>query len=618
MEKFILLFLISISFVTSAENQPLCIPKENFCKRCNQLTNLCISCEYDVLKPDKLGGCTGKGKCSIGKNYCEECDEEEGECKKCSSEYFPDENGGCSYSPNCEVSYLGKCIKCAVDFILVGDKNSIQMCKSINSEEFLNCEKIDYTNGQCLQCEEDYYLTTGDKKCIKTKNCHESIYGKCIVCKDGYYLDHKDKNKCKSTADLDSDSSLVNCLETEDGKTCTKCRDGYYFLAGDKTKCFSINYCSENGPDYCEKCADDYNLTPNKLACVSTKHCLNGDKDSGVCLSCDFGYYLDLSSRKCKSNTDPEDDLYKCLRFDEKCLQCDMSYYLSEDNKCTNSDQCEKGEGGKCTKCKSGYHLGKKDSRCSNVKKCVRSFLSGSCDECDEGYYLKKYPAPAECKPAEDVFENCLESNYFDKFCTKCREGYYLWLDDNLCRDNTNITSQFYNCELVLKAGERCDRCVKGFYVSKNDGKCSDVEFCGVAEEGKCLKCKDGYCLDKGTNTCVKNTVINEEKKFLYNCLVSNKKGSKCAECAGNYTLTEDGFCYNDFQCEDLNDDGVCEKCIEKTEDGKYLCVNEDYGCVETSENKHCLKCDDVNDFEKCSKCVKGYKPNKDGVCKKE
>ena len=37
--------------------------------------------------------------------------------------YYPDENGGCSYTKNCEVSYKGNCIKCKEDFILIGKTN---------------------------------------------------------------------------------------------------------------------------------------------------------------------------------------------------------------------------------------------------------------------------------------------------------------------------------------------------------------------------------------------------------------------------------------------------------------------------------------------------------------
>ena len=43
--------------------------------------------------------------------------------KICEEDYFPNENGGCSYSNNYEISEKGKCIKCKNDFILIGEDN---------------------------------------------------------------------------------------------------------------------------------------------------------------------------------------------------------------------------------------------------------------------------------------------------------------------------------------------------------------------------------------------------------------------------------------------------------------------------------------------------------------
>ena len=73
------LFLI---FITISLSSPICVIDKNFCLDCNSMTNLCIKCKYDVLKPDNEGGCLGNNLCVLGKNYCDECDYEGKICTK--------------------------------------------------------------------------------------------------------------------------------------------------------------------------------------------------------------------------------------------------------------------------------------------------------------------------------------------------------------------------------------------------------------------------------------------------------------------------------------------------------------------------------------------------------
>ena len=52
------------------------------------------------------GGYEGAKTCLLGNNYCKEYDEDSKLCKACEDVYFPYENGGCSYTNNCEISDL--------------------------------------------------------------------------------------------------------------------------------------------------------------------------------------------------------------------------------------------------------------------------------------------------------------------------------------------------------------------------------------------------------------------------------------------------------------------------------------------------------------------------------
>ena len=61
------------------------------------------------------------------------------------------------------------------------------------------------------------------------------------------------------------------------------------------------------------------------------------DKDTGLCLECVQGYYLDYKDSKCKSNQN-DDEFKYCKIADEVCIACIDKYYLGEDSKCSNDD----------------------------------------------------------------------------------------------------------------------------------------------------------------------------------------------------------------------------------------------------------------------------------------
>ena len=42
----------------------------------------------------------------IGKDHCKECDINNKLCENCEDGYIPDKNGGCTYTNNCQISYM--------------------------------------------------------------------------------------------------------------------------------------------------------------------------------------------------------------------------------------------------------------------------------------------------------------------------------------------------------------------------------------------------------------------------------------------------------------------------------------------------------------------------------
>ena len=599
--KFIFILFLKISLSSST-----CIDGKNHCTKCNPITKLCIKCDLNIYSPDENGGCKNANKCEIGKNQCDECNENGELCKKCVEGYFTDENGGCSYTNNCEISYKGKCLKCKEDYILIGQEdiynnNAIKICKSLNFGDLKHCEEINQLTGLCQKCKEGYYLNNGDKKCISTKNCYESVYDVCTKCNNNYYLDKKD-NQCKNQAGV-----FEYCQVSVDGKTCDICDDNYYF--DENGKCISINFCKTPiNLNNCEKCIDGYFPSEYKSSCVSTENCLYGDKDIGICKTCKDNYYLDYKDGKCKSNQEDNDFKYCTFVYNNKCLKCSFGHELGEDNKCSSTKYCAESNNGICISCTDNYYLGL-DFNCFNVEYCIYS-NSYICIECKDNYYYDR--KEKKCKIGENNFKNCKSGD--SSFCESCKDDFYLNKTDNLCYSNKNY-GRYYKCSETDINSEECTDCVEGYYLGYEDNKCSLIEGCALSEnENKCLKCGQYYCLDSKTGQCKDNDIIeDEDKKYYFRCNKTDEKGTKCEVCSDeNLLLDENGLCIDYEHCLEKNEDGTCKKCQDNKE-GTY-CLNKYFGCVNISYKNNCLECDNLFYFLYCTKCIDGYTLN-NGNC---
>ena len=602
------LFFLSVVFQLIL-SVPYCEERKNHCSRCNTITKLCIKCENDIYTPDENGGCKNAQKCVLGENYCMECNEDGKLCEKCEDGYFPDQNGGCSYSDFCEISLEGKCLKCIDEFILIGETfyfgDGLKICKSLNSEDLKNCDRINEEKGNCLSCKEGFYLNSGDKKCSKTINCYESTFGICKKCNIGYYLNKKE-DKCEK-----ENNNFKNCRETTNNQTCDICEENYYF--DENQKCVSINYCNridEYGE--CEKCKEGYYLTSFGDSCTPDENCFYGDKDLGICISCEEKYYIDFKDGKCKSNEEENDFKYCLISDDGICKQCFYGYYLSEDLKCSSTPNCAESTKGLCELCSNNYHLGL-DNKCTNIEHCIYSNSYNDCIECEDGFYFEKNNKT--CKISENIFKNC-KSGYEDKFCEKCKDDFYLNKYDNLCYSNEE-ENEFYKCIESDTNGTFCEKCLEGYYLGYKDNKCSKIKGCDISEnENKCIECDEYYCLDAKTGKCMYNDEIeSEEKKFYYRCIKSNEEGEGCEKCVEGYELIN-GICVDNEHCEEKNEEEKCSKCLN--DDVDVYCLNDIFGCINIYFDNNCLECNDLLDFDSCTKCKDGFILNEFNICVKE
>ena len=598
---FKLFLLLCLSFQIKHILTANCAEGENFCIKCNHEEDTCLKCQYNIFKLDENNGvCIGAQACNPGENHCEQCNAQSSLCQKCDSGYYPDSNGACSYTDNCEISYRGECLKCSDDFYLVG--STLKICKYKYLDDLKNCKTVNSDDGLCEECEEGYFLNSIDKKCVNTKNCAESILGVCKTCNSGFYLDKTD-DLCKQQTE-----NFPKCVESLDGEKCSECEEGYYLIEKEG-KCAYTNFCSKTKNYYfCEECENGYYLSKDGYSCTQEKNCYYGDKETGKCTNCDDGFYLDRNDNHCKSNLE-DNDLKFCKFFKDVCTECEYQYFLDAEKKCANSQKCAKSNNNKCIQCEENYYLGT-DNKCSEFEHCGDSPYYFLCDKCADNYYFNELNKT--CDLAVNQFENCEKSDTNNTYCKLCNKGYYF--KGNKCISNQDESKDFYKCEKLDDSETYCIRCEEGYYLNSKDKKCSLIENCAISEnENKCTECDEYYCFDFNKYICIDkySPPETEDKKIYFMCNKTNDEGTECAECENEKLELINGICVNKYECEE-EVDGQCVKCKDKSEYGFNMCLNDWYGCVEMNVD-NCLICNGVFDYDTCDKCKDGYELTEEG-----
>ena len=398
---------------------------------CKQTVNgeKCDICD-DGLYFDENGLCTFSNFCSESLN---------GNCKKCIKDYYLANNYFCSNEENCYNADkdTGICLLCNEHYFL-DDKD--YKCKSnLDDNEFKYCREL--KNNICIKCDSSYYMGK-DNKCSKTKNCEESENGKCILCSENYYLTYD--GFCSNVEHCIYTSYNGECRECEDDyyyslrykycieanvsnifygckfanifeEYCLECKDNFYFNYN-KSLCFDNSqegplykcaYSDDNG-ELCEVCIDNYYLGSEDQKCSLIENCKKSENVS-VCLECDDYFCLDVKNQRCIDNNFLEDDNIKiyfaCKRTNEKgtgCEECIEGYKINEEGYCIDVENCEvRQEDEKCLKCKN-----KVDSNGNIINYCANDIFG--------------------C--VEIKYSNCLKCNNLTKIyaCTECKEGYNL------------------------------------------------------------------------------------------------------------------------------------------------------------------------------------------------
>ena len=506
-----------------------------------------------------------------------------------------------------------------------------------------------YTYGQCLVCEQDYFLS--ETTCVKE-------------CEEGFYENTESKTcePCKE-----------NCKACDDPDTCTSCTSDKFLYKGNcVVTCPSYTYPVEgkcepctndcevcSGVDTCSKCKTYflYNqkcvetcpektfTTTNPNACKNCGENCAKCTSASSCTICDSGYYLlngacvtdcPLGKFKCDKTGKCQDCPAECLECENKetCTVCANEYNL-HNKKCI-------------TDCPSGYVP--KNNVCipcgGNCKICNPENTT-ICYECDNTHFLKNSKCVTDCgdeyyadnsRHCKKCLENCLDCENAET-CKECKANFFNFKGEqciNVCPDgwagkdkncvpceassncktcDANNLSTCITCfeEDFMNDGICVEVCPKGTYTDgKTCKKCH--ETCETCNNGNsCITCKSGLLLKNGQ--CVTDcgdgytdNSVNCTPCTVDDCQVCNTAVDYCDKCKNKFLFS--GVCLdNCVEGTYPTDDYQCKPCFKDCK----LCQNattcdECIGDLVLSVNKEeCLeKCPDktVEIAKECNPCL--------------
>ena len=359
-----------------------------------------------------------------------------------------------------------------------------------------------------------------------------------------------------------------------------------------------------------------------------TKGCLKCDKETEMCLACDFENFFYLINGRCV-----EHRIKNCLFSSElnTCQVCQSGFY-PQDMECSALDVARVvknclfyDEDQNCVICEPHHYFSDKKCLPSTVKvnNCIKYLKDATCSVCRNGHIDQ---TGKTCLSDDRNHKHCSLINHMF-FCESCPDNinfidYNLNGDDTTYNDylelyksvrlNTLVPSDlnlykfiFKNCDRV--EGGKCMKCDKGYFLGK-DKECQKnptwmLSHCkNYAEQDVCKVCKNGYRLNDD-GKCVE---VHIDHCYLYDHVTGI-----CKQCKANYYLSS-GLCvarrYIDENCE----------VYEKEQDSCKLCRSglffdgiKEFACVEGI--RHCVKhLRDEQGTMYCGECINNYGPSDD------
>ena len=351
--------------------------------------------------------------------------------------------------------------------------------------------------------------------------------------------------------------------------------------------------------------------------CVRGLFCVikyNGTTHYDYRCGCKTGYGFNQQSSNCTSF-----DSYRCTT-DDQCQDNDR-YRICNQSKCVCKDKYQESTEKKCTIIKGGHlkSCDKNDECKSNLychsqkKKCLceTGFLwSKTYDDCKS---INSY----ECGQDSDCQErdpNRICSQNHDK-CV-CKDGYEAYFSNEICMKKLNSHNESCKEDRECMRGLKCydvgfgkKKCLcqpfdlwidskkdssKGCY-PQNSNKCERDSQCQDHDQNRL--CLEDYCKCRPDYTVFSNDTCEKKLAYREACTRSNvmspcQSNLTCSNhlclCTHGYFWSDkeqrckpfqDGGCTNDTQCQDNDNQRMCDltngKCVCKQgmfEDSKKMC----------------------------------------------
>ena len=340
------------------------------------------------------------------------------------------------------------------------------------------------------------------------------------------------------------DPNCQTCVITDGVETCLTCLNGLFPSGFQCVPC-------EHDIIECEPCGQN-SWTCQCYSPLSTSECGScpGDCEKcnnlSKCLVVPFGSYLDSfgTVQQCFENCLSCTNEVSCNKCKENYELIDGFCWFKGYKDCSNNV---------CKDCEEGYqrlngNCAKIGAQCAND--CNACYDEYSCFECKEGFYLEGN----DCLPCS---KNCLVCDNFG--CNRCAEGF--GVENGLCVPCTRG-------ECPVRCRENCEECNGDLTCIRCAGRSDVIDTlvcypkycylnCAVFGTQLCLRCNDGYYLDKvfGSEGCCK-------RLCKYPASVYSIDGT-AIECKDGFVVVNgccEPRCLHD-NCLAVNIFGQCVKC---------------------------------------------------------
>ena len=488
--------------------------------------------------------------------------------------------------------------------------------KTILSECLEGCIKCN-TRDECEFCDgtNNYILDSITCKKITLNNCLTiSTTGNCLVCEEGFYVD-KTTLKC---AELDRENLIENCAAYASQELCIACDSTHYIKEG---KCTALEkqladckLADSAEPSKCLECSEGFILH------LDSKGCLEATK-AEHCAA-----YSTLNCSQCKTGFVKDFNMYieDTYKFDDEALKFTVLKSLLNDArklidqgvfsicKTVETLNCAVIETfNTCNECNAGYFLDS-DKSCviypsPRIDFCEKYSNADTCITCSKDKYLLE----GVCTDVEPI-ENCTEydPSNVESWCVLCKDGFFV--RNNGCVERT-VNSTFDACLIPDPNADKCQSCNEGSRPTDDGFAClsviADCLTYGVvdkdADKHLCERCIDGLYWKEDEQKCAPGSTLNCERYEATTPV--------CIKCKNKFMLNTDDLCVEQnelYGCSLYSPDTekTCSVCYEKS-----MLFNRNNGCVFRIEPLD--KCLAYSSPTSCAQCEEGFDTNSNGKC---